>query len=265
MLKIGICGISGRMGLSILHVLLERGHSLAAAFDAPNAPCAGKPVSTLMQGPGLDLPVVVINEKDLRNVDGLLDFSTPAATMSLVPLARGAGKPLVIGTTGFTPEQRAEIEKAAADIPLMLSPNMSLGVNLLFKLTEIAARTLAEGFDVEVFEAHHRLKKDAPSGTAKRLLEIIRNASAELAEAPEVYDRSRVTAQRTDREIGVMAMRGGDIVGEHTVYFNGIGERIELTHRATNREILARGAVQAIEFMASKKAGSYSMFDVLGL
>jgi 4-hydroxy-tetrahydrodipicolinate reductase len=265
MLKTGICGISGRMGLSILRVLLERGHSLTAAFDAPNAPCAGRPVSSLMQGPGLDLAVGVINEKDIYGVDVLVDFSSPAATMSLVPLARRAGKPLVIGTTGFTPEQRAEIEKAAADIPLLLSPNMSLGVNLLFKLTEIAARALSQGFDVEVFEAHHRFKKDAPSGTAKRLLEVIKQASAELPGAPEVYDRSGVIAERSDREIGVMTMRGGDIVGEHTVYFVGMGERIELTHRATSREVLARGAVQAIEFIASRKAGSYSMFDVVGL
>jgi 4-hydroxy-tetrahydrodipicolinate reductase len=141
---------------------------------------------------------------------------------------------------------------------------MSLGVNLLFKLTEVAAGALSPDYDVEIFEAHHRLKKDAPSGTAKRLLEIVRSGMKGLGGAREVDGRSGMTGERTRNEIGVLAMRGGDIVGEHTVFFTGIGERIELTHRATDREILSKGAVAAMEFLAGKPAGLYSMYDVLG-
>ena len=142
---------------------------------------------------------------------------------------------------------------------------MSLGVNLLFRLTEIAAKALQNEFDIEVFEAHHRLKKDAPSGTAKRLVDIIKSSVDELRSADEVHGRNGITGERKNDEIGVMAMRGGDIVGEHTVYFAGIGERIELTHRATRRDIFAAGAVRAIEFLIGKKPGVYTMFDVLGI
>lgn len=253
------------MGTAILRVLVERGHTALAAFDAPSAPCMGKDVGSLLHGENTGVLVSAINEADAARVDGLIDFSAPAATMQLLSLAQGLGKPLVVGTTGFSNEQRRRFEEAARSIPLLVSPNMSVGVNLLFRLTETAARVLGDDFDVEVFEAHHRFKKDAPSGTAKRLIEVVKGSSGHLTAAGEAYDRSGIIGGRTSGEIGVQVLRGGDIVGEHTVYFAGIGERVELTHRATSRDNFARGAVRALEYIAGRKPGLYSMFDVLGI
>ena len=264
-MKAGICGVSGRMGIAVMGVLMERGHSVAAAFDAPSAPATGKDVGTLLRGGDIGVTVAPINEADLSRAEGIVDFSAPGATMQLLPLAVELGRPLVVGTTGLSQEQRRRIEEAARSIPLLMSPNMSVGVNLLFRLTEMAARVLGEDYDVEVFEAHHRFKKDAPSGTAKRLIEIVKGSSGHLASADETYDRSGIVGERASGEIGVQVLRGGDIVGEHTVYFVGMGERVELTHRAQSRDNLARGAVLALEYIAGKKPGLYSMFDVLGI
>jgi len=184
--------------------------------------------------------------------------------MRLLEEACAAGKPLVIGTTGFSDDQKKSIENASRQIPVLFSPNMSVGVNLLFKLTETAARALNTEYDVEIFEAHHRFKKDAPSGTARRLLEIVRENMGGLEKAKEVPGRDGIVGERSKNEIGILAMRGGDIVGEHTVFFTTFGERIELTHRATSREILSSGAVTAMEFLAGRPAGLYTMYDVLG-
>ena len=172
---------------------------------------------------------------------------------------------MVIGTTGFSDNGTKQIEDASNEIPIVFSPNMSLGVNILFRLTEIATKILAKDFDIEIFEAHHRFKKDAPSGTAKKLLEIVKNSAADIDNPQEIYDRSKTTVMRADNEIGMMSLRGGDIVGDHTVFFAGKGERIELTHRATSRENFAKGAVLAMEFVSGIKPGLYSMFDVLGI
>ena len=253
------------MGIAVMGVLMERGHRVAAAFDAPSAPATGRDAGTLLRGGDIGVTVATINEADLSRAEGIIDFSAPGATMQLLPLAVELGKPLVVGTTGFSQEQRRRLEEAARFIPLLVSPNMSVGVNLLFRLTEMAARVLGEGYDVEVFEAHHRFKKDAPSGTAKRLIEVVKGSSGHLAAADETYDRSGIIGERASGEIGVQVLRGGDIVGEHTVYFVGMGERIELTHRAQSRDNLARGAVLALEYIAGKKPGLYSMFDVLGI
>ncbi len=251
--------------MAVMRVLVERDHALAAAFDAPSAPCIGGDVGSLLHGGNTGVTVSAINEADLSRVDGVIDFSAPGATMQLLPLAVALGKPLVVGTTGFSLDQRRRFDEAARSIPLLVSPNMSVGVNLLFRLTEMAARVLGEDFDVEVFEAHHRFKKDAPSGTARRLIEVVKGSSGHLAAAGETYDRSGIVGERASNEIGVQVMRGGDIVGEHTVYFVGMGERVELTHRAASRDILARGAVRALEYIAGRKPGLYSMFDVLGI
>jgi 4-hydroxy-tetrahydrodipicolinate reductase len=264
-MKIGVCGICGRMGVSVLQVLIERGHNLSAAFDHEKANGFGSDAGTLIHGKPMKVAVAAINAKDVGTSDGIIDFSSPAASMRLLETAREVKKPLVIGTTGFTAEEKSGIEKAARDIPILFSPNMSPGVNLLFKLTEVASQALSTEYDVEIFEAHHRFKKDAPSGTAKRLLEIVRNNLRGLKDAKEVPGREGITGERTKHEIGVLAMRGGDIVGEHTVYFTTIGERIELTHRAMSRDILAKGAVAAMEYLSGKPAGLYTMYDVLGL
>jgi 4-hydroxy-tetrahydrodipicolinate reductase len=263
MLKIGINGIGGKMGKTILNILLEKGHSLAAAFENDTYPDVGKDAGICVSK-NLGIIINLINKNDLNSADGIIDFSSPKATLKLLEVIKEIKKPIVIGTTGFTEEEKKQIQKTSEHAPVLFSPNMSLGVNLLFKLTEIAAKVLANDFDIEVFEAHHRFKVDAPSGTAKKLLEVIKSVSS-LEKSPLVYDRSLKNEKRSSREIGVQVMRGGDIVGEHTVYFAGIGERVELTHRASSRETFARGAVTAMEFLASANPGLYDMNDVLGL
>jgi 4-hydroxy-tetrahydrodipicolinate reductase len=263
-MRMGICGICGRMGVSVLKILLERRHTLAAAFDHEGAPLYGRDAGALVNVERMNVTVSRINKDDINKTDGIIDFSSPAASMLLLEEARANRKPLVIGTTGFSNEERDAIKKAAEQVPVLFSPNMSLGVNLLFKLTETAARALSTDYDVEIFEAHHRFKKDAPSGTARRLLEIVKENMRDLKGAREVPGRDGIVGERSKNEIGILAMRGGDIVGEHTVYFTTIGERIELTHRLASRETLAAGAVTAMEFLAGKPAGLYTMYDVLG-
>lgn len=263
-MRTGICGVGGRMGLAILKITFERGNELAAAFDHESSVFFGNSVSILTTEAPEDIIINSINSDDLEKVDVVIDFSSPSATMELLELAVKQKKPLVIGTTGLSDEQILRIQDASEKIPILFSPNMSMGVNLLFKLTEVAATALQNEFDIEVFEAHHRFKKDSPSGTAKRLVEVIKESVSDLHQADEVYGREGLVGERKDKEIGVMAMRGGDIVGEHTVFFAGMGERIELTHRATNRDTFARGSVLAAEFLCHKGAGFYSMFDVLG-
>ncbi|MBN2161288.1 MAG: 4-hydroxy-tetrahydrodipicolinate reductase [Spirochaetes bacterium] len=264
-MKIGVCGICGRMGVAILRILLERGHVLGAAFDREGLPAFGSDAGSLIQAGHLNVAVGAISGDAIAGTDGCIDFSTPAATMKMLEVSLAKKKPLVIGTTALSESDKKEIERASRTIPVLLSPNMSLGVNLLFRLSEVAAKALSDDYDIEIFEAHHRFKKDAPSGTARRLLEIIRGARPSLQGAREVSGREGLVGERGKDEIGVLAMRGGDIVGEHTVFFNAIGERIELTHRLGSREPLARGAVLAMEFLYGRPAGLYSMFDVLGL
>ena len=266
MLNIGICGIGGKMGKTILNILIEKGHKLGAAFEYESYPDLGKDAGRLINGDDFNVKINKLNKEDIAGIDGVIDFSNPKATLKLLDMLIDAKKPVVIGTTGFTDDEKNKIYDASKFIPVLFSPNMSLGVNLLFKLTEIASKVLANDFDVEVFEAHHKLKLDAPSGTAKKLLNVITNATENMNNAPLVYDRSTKNENRSKNEIGVQVMRGGDIVGEHTVYFAGLGERIELTHRATSRDIFARGAVKALEFLASGKLpGLYDMNNVLGI
>ncbi len=185
--------------------------------------------------------------------------------MKVIEAAIKTNNALVIGTTGFNENEKMIIHEAAKKIPVLFAPNMSIGVNLLFKLTEIAAKSLPDGYDVEVFEAHHRFKKDSPSGTARRLIEILKKNILRLNKADEVHGREGIIGERKDNELGVQVLRGGDIVGEHTVFLVGKGERIELTHRAANRDNFAEGAVLGLEFIAGKEPGLYSMNDVLNL
>jgi len=200
--------------------------------------------------------------KVISNSDVVVDFTNPKASLFHLKIARKAGKAMVIGTTGFTPEEREEIKRLVKGIPCLLSPNMSVGVNLLFKLTREAALTLGDSYDVEIIEAHHRMKKDAPSGTAERLAELVVETSKGFQE--KVYGRKGMIGPRKKGEIGVLAVRGGEIVGEHTVIFAGTGERIELIHRAQSREAFAFGTLKAIRFVFGAKPGLYDMEDVLG-
>ncbi len=264
-MRVGINGIAGRMGRALLQILLERGHEVVAGFEAPSSSHLGASLADLHAGADAGVSVRVINEDDLKTAEGFIDFSVPESTLALIDSIPPNGLPVVIGTTGFSPEQLEKIERTAGAVPILFSPNMSVGVNLLFRLTDIASRALLGEYDVEVLEAHHRFKKDAPSGTARKIVEIVKNAVPSLNEAAEIYGRQGIIGERGDAEIGVMALRGGDIVGEHTVFFIGREERIELTHRAASRDTFARGAVRAIEYMQGKKPGLYTMFDVLGL
>lgn len=263
-MKFGICGTSGRMGNAILRIMVENGHSLGAAFDADNSPNISKNAREIVNSPFADCMIRSLNAEDLKNIDCIIDFSSPAATLKLIDLMKDIKKPVVIGTTGFTAEEAERIKSASSSFPVILSPNMSLGVNLLFKLTEIASKALSTDYDVEIFEAHHRFKKDAPSGTAKRLLDEVKNNMKGLSAARDVNGREGITGERTSNEIGMHAMRGGSIVGEHTVFYVGMDDRIELTHRASSRDVFARGAVSAAEFLTGKTPGLYTMYDVLG-
>lgn len=264
-MNIGICGISGRMGIAVLRIILERGHNLKAAFDSENIPMFGRNAGDLIHKNDLQVKISSLNQADTVQVDGIIDFSIPQATLKLIELAVHNKKPLVIGTTGFSIHEKESIRKASEVIPILFSPNMSFGVNLLFKLTEIASKVLDPSYDVEIFEAHHRFKKDSPSGTAKMLIDIVKNNMKGLSDADVVNGRDGLVGERTNKEIGIMSMRGGDIVGEHTVFFTGMGERIELTHKASSRDTLARGAVMGLEYIYGKSPGLYSMYDVLGL
>jgi 4-hydroxy-tetrahydrodipicolinate reductase len=203
--------------------------------------------------------------KHIGACDVVIDFSSPNATQALCLACREAGKPAVIGTTGHTKEQRASIEQLAASVPVVLSPNFSVGVNALFWLTQKAAEMLGDDFDLEITEMHHRLKKDAPSGTAKKLAEILCESRG-LDYGKDVrHGREGLVGQRSGNEIGVHSIRGGDVVGDHTVTFAGAGERLELSHKAASRETFAAGALRAARWVGGKPAGLYSMQDVLGL
>ncbi len=196
----------------------------------------------------------------------IIDFTHRDSTLKNAAIAREKNAPMVIGTTGFDREQLTQIEKMAKEaFPCVLSPNMSMGVNLLFKLVEEAAKVLKDEYDVEIVEIHHRMKKDAPSGTAVKLGQVIAQALGRDYEKVAVFERKGITGERTKDEIGMQTLRAGDVVGEHTVIFGGMGERIELIHRAHSRENFARGALRAAKWLVSKPNGLYSMKDVLGL
>lgn len=221
--------------------VVEAGHSLAAEVDVGDDLAAG-----------------------IAAGDAVIDFSFHAVTTEVVRLATEAGKPLVIGTTGHAPEEKKALAARAAAVPCVWSGNYSVGVNLLFALTRRAAALLGPDYDAEVVEMHHRFKKDAPSGTAERLLEIILE-ERKLGREALRHGREGITGERTDSEVGIHALRGGDVVGDHTVMFAALGERVELTHKASDRAIFARGAVRAAAWVATRPAGVYDMQDVLGL
>jgi 4-hydroxy-tetrahydrodipicolinate reductase len=249
------------MGQNIYNIIRSVGHSCPVAIDRDDSPALGKqPDPSDPSGP----VITTLDEADLSLVDVMIDFSSPAGTLKHIEACAGAGKGIVVGTTGFSPEEKAALESYGDHIPLFLSPNMSMGVPILYRLVEIAAKALDRSYDIEVYEAHHRHKKDAPSGTALWLIEAAR-AMEGMKDAPLKPDRYGITGERSDEEIGVQVVRGGDIVGDHTVMFAGPGERIELTHRATSRENFARGAVKAAGYIYDKEPGIYTMFDVLGI
>jgi len=268
MIKAVVTGAAGRMGSRIINVLsasegirlsgaVERkGHSLVGqdSYGPAGLPAGG--VLTVIAD---DLPAA------LKAGDVLIDFTFPETSLEHIKTCADLGRPAVIGSTGFSKEQLGEIDKYVQKIPCVLSPNMSVGVNVCFKVLADLAKTLGGDFDVEIVEAHHRLKKDAPSGTAVRMGEVVAAALGRDYRQVARCHREGITGERTKEEIGMQTLRGGDIVGEHTVYFIGMGERIELTHRAHTRDMFARGAVRAAKWVVGKKPGLYDMQDVLGL
>jgi 4-hydroxy-tetrahydrodipicolinate reductase len=201
----------------------------------------------------------------LKDSQVLIDFTRPEGTLAHLKVCRELGVNAVIGTTGFTDAQKAEIAEAAKDIAIMMAPNMSVGVNVTLKLLEMAAKAMATGYDIEIIEAHHRHKVDAPSGTALKMGEVIADALGRDLKDCAVYAREGVTGERDPSSIGFATIRGGDIVGDHTVLFAGIGERIEISHKSSSRVTYAQGSLRAVRFLADKKTGLYDMFDVLGL
>jgi 4-hydroxy-tetrahydrodipicolinate reductase len=265
MLNIVIAGSTGRMGHALLEgVFADAELNLHAALDHAANAAIGRDAGELVGNPcgvkvSADLMAAV------AGADVLVDFTRPEASMKYLTACRKSGTKLVIGTTGFSAEQKLAIHEASKDIAIVFAPNMSVGVTLLINLVQAAAKVLSEGYDIEVIEAHHRHKIDAPSGTALRLGEAAAAALGRNLSECAVYGREGVTGERDPSTIGFATVRGGDVVGDHTVLFAGIGERVELTHKASSRATFALGALRAAKFLANKSSGLYDMQDVLGL
>jgi 4-hydroxy-tetrahydrodipicolinate reductase len=265
MARVAIAGAAGRMGRTLIelcaaHPVLE----VSAAFEREGAPQLGQDAGTVAGIAPLGVALVTPRDLAAHPFDVLIDFTTPAATLANVAACRASRRRMVIGTTGIGAE-RATIEAAAKDIPVVWAPNMSVGVNLCFKLLELAARVLGDEVDVEIIEAHHRHKVDAPSGTALRMGEVLAAALGRDLQHDAVYGRHGQTGPRDRRTIGFATIRAGEIVGDHTVLFAGAGERVEISHRAENRATFAGGALRAAAWLIGQPPGLYDMQDVLGL
>lgn len=263
--KIAIAGASGRMGRMLIEAVQAADDCvLAGALDVAASPAIGNDATAFL-GHASDVAITADLKSGLQKAGTLIDFTRPEGTMAHLKVCRELGVAMVIGTTGFSEAQKAEIAAAAKDIAIMLSPNMSVGVNVTLKLLEMAAKALSTGYDIEIIEAHHRHKVDAPSGTALKMGEVIAGALGRDLKDCAVYAREGVTGERDPSSIGFATIRGGDIVGDHTVLFAGIGERIEITHKSSSRVTYAQGSLRAVRFLAGRKSGLYDMFDVLGL
>jgi 4-hydroxy-tetrahydrodipicolinate reductase len=264
--RIAITGAAGRMGRTLVGAGRElEGLRVAGAIEAPGNPFIGQDAGMLAGAGDIGVPIGDSLQAIVDDFDVLIDFTIADASTENIHICRAAGKRAVVGTTGFSPAQRARVAEDAEHIAVLLSANMSVGVNLCFKLVDMAARALGDEVDVEVIEAHHRHKVDAPSGTAMRLGEVLAQAlGRDLADCA-VYARQGHTGERERATIGFQTVRGGDIVGEHTVLFAGTGERVEITHRASSRLNFAHGAFRAARWIMGRDAGIYDMQDVLGL
>ncbi len=260
MVKVGVTGAAGRMGSLIAKLVLEDENlKLVGVTEKEDSHLIGK---EFIEGVKFYPSIKDFPEKP----DVVIDFTVPQATLNLLEDAKDLGVALVIGTTGFSDEERKKIVETSKVVPIVFSPNMSLGVNLLFKLVAEVAEVLKDkGYDIEIFEIHHRFKKDAPSGTAVKLAEIIAEKLGKNLDDIAVYGRKGIVGERKPDELGVLSARMGDVVGDHTVFFATLGERLELTHRATSRETFARGAIVAAKWVVGKEPGLYTMFDVLGI
>jgi 4-hydroxy-tetrahydrodipicolinate reductase len=265
MTRVAVTGAAGRMGKTLIQAVHGAADlTLGAAFEREGLSLLGADAGELAGVGRLDVALTHELSAAIDAFDTLIDFSIPEATLGNLEACRSSGKRLVIGTTGFAAAGLAQIQSAAADIPILMAPNMSVGVNLCFKLIELAASVLGDEVDVEVIEAHHRDKVDAPSGTAVHMGEILAQVLERDLDEVAVYGREGITGPRQRKTIGFAAIRAGDIVGEHTVLYAGNGERIEITHRAQSRMNFAQGALRAVRFLGDRSTGLFDMQDVLG-
>jgi len=263
--RIAVAGASGRMGRMLIEAVRNAPDCrLAGALDVAGSPAVGADAAAFL---GFTSGVSIASDlrTGLKDAQVLIDFTRPEGTMAHLAACRELGVQAVIGTTGFSDAQKAEIAEVAKDIAIVMAPNMSVGVNVTFKLLEMAAKALSTGYDIEIVEAHHRHKVDAPSGTALKMGEIIADALGRDLKECAVYGREGVTGERDPSTIGFATVRGGDIVGDHTVLFAGTGERIEIAHKSSNRANYAQGSLRAVRFLAGQRTGLFDMFDVLGL
>jgi len=265
MRRIAIAGASGRMGRMLIEAVRAADDcELAGALDVAGSPALGTDAGAFL-GAETGVAITADLREGLKNAQVLIDFTRPEGTLAHLAVCRELGVQAVIGTTGFSDAQKAEIANIATGIAIMMAPNMSVGVNVTLKLLEMAAKALSTGYDIEIIEAHHRHKVDAPSGTALKMGEVIADALGRDLKDCAVYAREGITGERDPSTIGFAAIRGGDIVGDHTVLFAGIGERIEITHKSSSRVTYAQGSLRAARFLAGQKSGLFDMFDVLGL
>jgi 4-hydroxy-tetrahydrodipicolinate reductase len=264
-LRIAIAGASGRMGQMLIEAVTQSDDlQLSGALDVVSSPGIGNDATGFLgQASGVNIGADV--RGGLKNSQVLIDFTRPEGTLAHLAICRELGVKLVIGTTGFTDLQKAEIAAAGQDIAIVMAPNMSVGVNVTLKLLQMAAKAMPTGYDIEIIEAHHRHKVDAPSGTALKMGEVIAEALGRDLKDCAVYERYGHTGERDPSTIGFATIRGGDIVGDHTVLFAGTGERIEVTHKSSSRATYAQGSLRAARFLAGQSKGLFDMFDVLNL
>ncbi len=265
-IKAIVIGVAGRMGNRILWALHETSNiHLAGAVERKDHPALGRDAGEVAGMEKWGVLVVGDIRQAIDSGDVIIDFTNAESSLKNLQVAAEKGKSAVIGSTGFSPAQMDEAKTLTKKIPCVLSPNMSVGVNVLFKTVADLAKILGDDFDVEVIEAHHRMKKDAPSGTAVKIGQILAKTLSRNYEEVAVFERKGMTGERKKKDIGMQTIRAGDIVGEHTVIFGGIGERLEVTHRAHSRDNFARGAIRAVNWVVKQKPGLYDMQDVLGL
>ena len=263
-IKAIVVGAAGKMGVRVIHIIQEYPSiKLFQAIERADHPSIGKDVGEIVGLGKLGIPL----EVGLRNKGGdvIINFSNPQASLDSIQFAHEAGLAVVIGTTGLNSEQIERVKELSKGVRCVMAPNLSVGMNVMFRIVQEIAQILGPEYDVEILEAHHRLKKDSPSGTAVRLGELIANATGRNFGKVGVYGRKGMVGERTKEEIGMQVIRAGDIVGEHTVFFGGIGERLEVTHRAQSRHNFARGAIRAALWIVNQPNGLYDMQDVLGL
>ncbi|WP_077036427.1 4-hydroxy-tetrahydrodipicolinate reductase [Pelomonas sp. KK5] len=264
-LRVAIAGSSGRMGRMLIETVVNSPDCrLAGALDQPASPALGQDASAFL-GKTSGVLITADLRAGLADADVLIDFTRPEGTLAHLAVCEELGVKAVIGTTGFDAAQKAAIGAHARKIGVMMAPNMSVGVNVVLRLLDLAARSLSEGYDIEIIEAHHRHKVDAPSGTALQMGEVVAQALGRDLQQCAVYGREGVTGARDPSTIGFATVRGGDIVGDHTVMFAGPGERIEITHKSSTRVHYAEGSLRAARFLAGRGPGLYDMADVLGL